>query len=265
MESFKCPTRPNCPARPTSQNQLEQQKILVQKMQLHREEKNAGFTIIEILIAVAMAAMILSAVYGAYHTIVKTTMNYSKVSDVYQTARITLDTLAKEIGGSYQPLFGEDGKMFVGIDEWYGGLENDSLSMVTTTSILGGEEWIGYDSFEVKYYLGRGSDDGFLFMETSPYFDLEEPFGKIKEVILAENIRSLDFKYFNGIDWVDTWGGEEATASAGESDEEMPILPYGVRITISIGVKGDKAPKKFSVVTSLPMTPRPEEEEEIEE
>jgi prepilin-type N-terminal cleavage/methylation domain-containing protein len=230
-------------------------------MQPHREEKNAGFTIIEVILAVTMAAMILSAVYGAYHMIVKTTMNYSKVSNVYQTARITLDTLAKEIGGAYQPLFGEEGKMFVGADEWYGGMENDSLGIVTTTSIKGEEEWIGYDSFEVRYYLGRGTDNGFLFMETSPYFDLEDPFGKREEVILAENIRSLDFKYFNGIDWVDTWGGEEATAAAGESDEEIPILPYGVKITISIGVEGEKKPKRFSVVTSLPMTPRTEEEE----
>lgn len=230
-------------------------------MQTAREDNTSGFTIIEILIAVTMGAMILGAVYGAYHMIVKTTMNYSKVSDTYQTARITLDTLAKEIGGAYQPLFGEEGKMFTGSDEWYGGMENDSLSMVTTTSIQGEEEWIGFDSFEVKYYLGRGTEDGFLFMESAPYFDLEEPFGKREEVILAENIRSLDFKYFNGIDWVDTWGGEEATATVDESDEEMPVLPYGVKITISIGVEGDKTPKKFSVVTSLPMTPRPEEEE----
>jgi prepilin-type N-terminal cleavage/methylation domain-containing protein len=236
-------------------------------MQLRGEGKNSGFTIIEILIAVAMGSMVLAAVYGAYHMIVKTTRNYSHVSNTYQTARIVLDTLAKEIGGAYQPLFGEEGKMFVGVDEWYGGMENDSLSMVTTTSIQGEEDWIGYDSFEVKYSLGRGTDEGFLLMETSPYFNLEEPFRKKEEVILADNIRSLDFKYYNGIEWVDTWGGEEAAAAAAEAEEDMPVLPYGVKITISIGMEGEKSPKRFSVVTSLPMTPRPleEEEEVIEE
>lgn len=234
-------------------------------MQINREERNAGFTIVEILIAVAMGAMVLAAVYGAYHTIVKTTMNYSKVSDTYQTARIILDTMAKEIGGAYQPLFGDDGKMFVGVDEWYGGMENDSLSLVTTTSIRGAEEEAGYDTYEVKYYLGRGSDNGLLFMKTTPYFNLEEPFGDVEEIILAENIRSLNFKFFNSIEWVDSWGGEESTETTGESEDELPVLPYGVKITISIGVEGEKSPKSFSVVTSLPMTPRLEEEEEIEE
>jgi len=209
-----------------------------------------------------MGAMVLAAVYGAYHMIVKTTMNYSKVSDTYQTARIILDTLAKEIGGAYQPLFGEEGKMFVGVDEWYGGMENDSLSMVTTTSLRGEEDWTGYDSFEVKYYLGRGTDDGLLFMETEPYFNIEEPFTDGEEVILAENIRSLDFKYYNGLEWVDSWGGEESASAEAEWEEELPVLPYGVKITISIGAEGEKKPTRFSLVTSLPMTPRPLEEEE---
>lgn len=234
------------------------------KMLLFREEENTGFTIIEILIAVAMGAMVLAAVYGAYHMVVKTTMNYSKVSDIYQTARVVLDTMAKEISGAYQPLFAEEGKMFVGEDEWYGGFENDSLSMVTTTSIMGAEDEAGYDTYEVKYFRGQGSDDGLLIMSTSPYFNLEEPFAEMEETILADNVRSLDFKYYDGTEWLDSWGGEESVVTSNESDEDLPILPYGVKVTVSIGLEGEKNPEKFSTVISLPMTPRKEEEENVE-
>ncbi|MFH1037079.1 MAG: prepilin-type N-terminal cleavage/methylation domain-containing protein [PVC group bacterium] len=218
-----------------------------------------GFTVIEILIAVALGAVILATVYGAYHMVVKTTMNYSSVSDTYQTARIVLDTLAKEISGAYQPLFAKKGKMFLGVDEWYAGLENDTLSMVTTTCIRGGEVETGHDTYEVSYYLGRGEDDGLLYMKMAPYFSLEEPFGEGEEVVMAENVRSLDFKYFDGTEWVETWGGEEPSAG----DEEAPALPYGVRITVSLGPPGEKAPARFSTVAYLPMTPRLKEEEEI--
>ena len=229
-------------------------------MEFDREVKNGGFTIIEILIAVALGAVILASVYGAYHMVMKTTMNYSRVSDIYQTARIVLDTVAKEISGAYQPIFSEKGEMFLGVDEWYAGLENDTLSMVTTTCLRGEEDEIGYDSFEVSYYLGKGRKDGLLYMKSAPYFNLEEPFQEGEEIILAENVRSLDFKYYNGMDWVEMWGGEEMAAE----EEAIPALPYAVRITISLGLEGEKALTRFSTVASLPMTPRLEEEEEEE-
>lgn len=231
-------------------------------MKVDREVKNGGFTIIEILIAVALGAVILATVYGAYNMVVKTTMNYSRISDIYQTARIVLDTMAKEISGAYQPLFAEEGEMFLGVDEWYGGLENDTLSMVTTTCLRGEEDEIGYDSFEVSYYLGKGRKDGFLYMKSSPYFNLEEPFQEGEEIILAENVRSLDFKYLKDPDekdWVEQWGGEEAVSL---EEEDPQILPYAVRITISLGLEGEKDLTRFSTVAPLPMTPRPEEEEE---
>jgi len=234
-------------------------------MKVDREVKNGGFTIIEILIAVALGAVMLATVYGSYNMVVKTTMNYSRVSDIYQTARIVLDTMAKEVSGAYQPLFAVEGEMFLGVDEWYGGLENDTLSMVTTTSLRGEEDEIGYDSFEVSYYLGNGRKAGFLYMKSASYFNLEEPFQEGEEIILAENVRALDFKYLKDPDendWVEQWGGEE-TASLEE--EDTSILPYAVRITISLGLEGEKELTRFSTVAPLPMTPRPEEEEEIEE
>ncbi|MDP8215234.1 MAG: prepilin-type N-terminal cleavage/methylation domain-containing protein [Candidatus Euphemobacter frigidus] len=230
------------------------------------QERNGGFTIIEILIAITLGAVVLASVYGAYYTVMKTTRNYSRVSDIYQTARIVLDTMAKEISGAYQPLFAEQGTKFLGKDEWYGGFENDTLNMVTTTCLRGEEDEIGYDSFEVSYYLGHGRQDGLLFMKTAPYFILEaeELFQEGEEIILAENVRALDFKYFDAEgEWVEAWEVEEENVA---EESEAPALPYGVRITISMGLEGEKETTRFSTVASLPMIPRMEEdEEEMEE
>ncbi len=226
-----------------------------------------GFTVIEVLIAVTLGAVILASIYGSYHMVVKTTANYSRISDVYQTARIVLDTMAREIGGAYQPLFAERGTMFRGEDEWYGGRENDVLRMVTTTFLQGGEEEIGYDSYEVSYYLGAGEKDGLLLLKMRPYFNLEEPFEEGEEIVLAENVRALDFKYFDGMEWMDSWlieePEEEEEAEEAETGEETPALPYGVKITLEIGLPG-KEPVRFTTTAFLPMTPRPEEEEETE-
>ena len=226
----------------------------------------AGFTVLEVLIAIALGSVLLASVYGSYIMVAKTTAKYNSVSDVYQTARIVLETMAREISGAYQPLFAEKGDMFIGEDEWYAGRENDSLSLVTTTLLQGGEEYPGYDSYEVSYYLGQGEDEGRLMMKASPYFNLEEPFEEGEETVLAENVRALDFKYYDGQVWREDWiwEGEEGDEGGEEAvDEEVPVTPYGVRISLEIGLP-EEEPVRFTTSAYLPMTPRPEEEEEEE-
>ncbi|KQC12533.1 MAG: hypothetical protein APR56_06335 [Methanosaeta sp. SDB] len=225
--------------------------------------RSAGFTVLEVLIAVALGSVLLASVYGSYIMVVKTTANYNRISDVYQTARIVLETMAREIGGAYQPLFAEKGEMFIGEDEWYAGRENDNLKMVTTTLLQGGEEHPGYDSYEVSYYLGQGEEEGRLMMRTSPYFNLEEPFEEGEEMVLAENVRALDFKYYDGLIWLDDWIWEGEEGEEEIVEEEAPVTPYGVRITLEIGLP-EGEPVRFTASAFLPMTPRLEEEEEGE-
>ncbi len=221
--------------------------------------RDGGFTVMEILIAITLGAVILASVYGSYHMVVKTTANYNQVSDIYQTGRIVLDTMAREISGAYQPLFAAKGEMFVGEDEWYAGRERDTLRMITTTSLQRGETQVGYDSYEISYYLGAGEQGGLLLMQTAPYFSLEEPFEEGEEIVLAENVRGLNFEYYDGMEWVKSWKWEEP---AGEGDgEEPPVIPYGVRIALAVGLPKEE-PVRFQTTAFLPMTPRPEEEEE---
>lgn len=225
--------------------------------------RSTGFTVMEVLLAITIGAVILATVYGSYHMVVKTTANYNRVSDIYQIGRIVLDTMAREIGGAYQPIFAEKGEMFLGEDEWYAGRESDTLKMVTTTSLQWSEEEVGYDSYEISYYLGAGEQDGLLLMKVSPYFNLEEPFEEGKEVVLAENVRALDFKYFDGMEWVESWRWEGPEEGEEEMEEEKPVLPYGVRIALEVGLP-EEDPVRFNTTAFLPMTPRPEEEEEEE-
>ncbi|MDP8237047.1 MAG: prepilin-type N-terminal cleavage/methylation domain-containing protein [Candidatus Erginobacter occultus] len=240
--------------------------MLKQRFKQPLPRRDGGFTVMEILIAITLGAVILASVYGSYHMVVKTTANYNQVSDIYQTGRIVLDTLAREISGAYQPLFAEKGEMFFGEDEWSAGRESDTLRMITTTSLQRSETEVGYDSYEISYYLGAGEKKGLLLMQAAPYFSLEEPFEEGEEIILAENVRALNFEYYDGMEWVKSWKWEEpAGQDGGEEDgEEPPVLPYGVRITLAVGLP-EEEPVRFHTTAFLPMTPRPEEEEEEEE
>ena len=78
--------------------------------------------------------------------------------------------------------------------------------------------------------------------------------------IIAENIRSLNFEYFDGLEWFEEW------IAASEENEEGPTgLPRAVRITLEIGLAEEEEPASFSTVAFLPMTRFEEEEEAVEE
>jgi len=213
-----------------------------------------GFTIVEILIALAIGAIVMTALYWAYTAVVGSMGNCRQVSDTYQTARVVLSNIRREISGTYQPLFAEDQLLFEGKDEWSRGLENDSLNLVSTTCQRGAEEEVGYDSFELGYYLGEGEDRGYLKMRRLPFYNLEEPFTEGEELTLAENVRSLDFKYFDGEEWKEEW-----------NPDEEDYLPLAVRITIGLGEKDDPNPRRFSTTAYLPLGGNREEEEAEEE
>lgn len=219
-----------------------------------QKKRQGGFTIVEILIALAIGAIVLSALYWAYTAVVGTMGNCRQVSDLYQTARVVLSNLRREISGAYQPLFAEDELLFEGRDGWSRGLENDSLNLISATCLKGAEEEVGYDSFELGYYLGEGSDSGYLKTRRLPFYNLEEPFTEGEELILAEDIRSLDFKYFDGEEWKEEWNPD------GED-----YLPLAIRITIGLGEEDDESPRLFSTTAYLPMGGNREEPKEEEE
>lgn len=212
---------------------------------------SSGFTIIEILLALALSGTVLGVLYAAYSAVTTSTRNYDSVSDIYQTARIVLGNMSREISGAFQPLYAEDEILFAGETKDYRGGAADRLSLVTTTCLRGGEEETGYDAYELTYYRGFGMKDGLLLMKRSPYYDPEEPFEEGEEVVIADHVRALDFAYYDGEDWLEEWDGE--------IEEKMP---RAVRITLGLAV-GEEGPlHSFSTVVHLPLAALTEEKEE---
>jgi len=213
----------------------------------------AGFTILELLIAAALTAVILSSVYWSFSTVVGSSRRYRTGSDAYQAARVVLGGLERELSGIYVPFYaGEDEddvkNLFLTDDLWAGGFESDRISFITTTFLRSGrEDTPGYDTWEISYY--REEDK--LMAKVAPCYSLDEPFEGGEEMILAEGVRSLDFKYYSPEEeaWQDEWDilEEEALPTAvkvtvgfGPSDEEEDVRRFSVAAWVPAG--GSKAP-----------------------
>jgi prepilin-type N-terminal cleavage/methylation domain-containing protein len=89
-----------------------------------------GFTLLEILIATTLTAVILTAVYGAYASNMETVQRARENGQLHQTARIVFDMMRKDL----QCALGEDLLGLVGENEEVDGKPADRLQVITAAS-----------------------------------------------------------------------------------------------------------------------------------
>lgn len=70
---------------------------------------SAGFTLVEVLVAVSMAAIVLTAIYGVFTSVSAAKTRLDADGEVYHCARVIFDRLGREIRGA-APAGGPNGK-----------------------------------------------------------------------------------------------------------------------------------------------------------
>ncbi len=196
----------------------------------HKSYLASGFTLIEVVLALTLSAVVLSIVYSAMHLSYKTSRKGEARMDRSQHIRTLVDRLVPVIHSAY-PLvqqIDEDRVLF------FSG-ESDSLGLVTAdvdkyrpdNSNLPGLRW-------VRFFV----DDEGLNMEESYFFNedvLEEEAGEI--FLVDPYVTNLEFEYYEIKEdesegtWLDEWDPD---------DEDLGILelPRAVRVYLTIEEEG---------------------------
>ena len=78
-------------------------------MQLKTKSPNSGFTIIELLVVVALSGIVMTAIYSAYYTQQKSYVTQGEVAEMQQNLRVGLFNLEREIRmAGYDPTGGAE-------------------------------------------------------------------------------------------------------------------------------------------------------------
>jgi general secretion pathway protein J len=204
----------------------------------------SGFTLVEVMISAAILALIVSMLYIAFASSVKTMEAGTEGGEIFRKAGVVLNRLAQEISCARLPSKEEDANAhyaFIGEDKTEEGVPQDSLTFISTALPLHGPS---RGIKQVGYYIAPDSetDKPALFMkeDTTPALDNSaENTGK--GMLLAEGIEGLDLTYYDsqGREWK-RW------------DTTTPIfakkLPQLVRIAIFF--KNDKG-ELLSLTTAV--------------
>jgi len=184
-----------------------------------------GFTLVEILIALAIMAMIVASTFTIFRSASKSWQKGETRSQRYQNARSAVSRISAEI--SQAVINSNELSKFTG--------DKNKISFISFVSTDSGI----FELSEVEYWLDGAKR---LLMRND---DIEPDYDSgtyDHSDILSDNVSELEFSYFDGSIWLDVWNSDEATGIG---------LPKAVKIKIRVEDKKAREGETFEVIARL--------------
>jgi general secretion pathway protein J len=222
-------------------------------MIVRRPKAARGFTLLEVMVAVAILAMVSVLIYGAFDGLSRGKKSLGRVNDRYHQGRAAISRISMELSSAFlsthQPLTEQQYRRIT-IFSGTRGSPADRIDFTSFSHRRLVRDSHETDQNEISYF---GSPDPNvsgkidLARRESPVIDLEPKRGGEVNV-LVEDIDSFDVKYLDATTglWTETWDTTQATGQLGR-------LPYEVKISLVLkgGVGGQ--PVTFSTKVAMPM------------
>ncbi len=171
-----------------------------------------GFTLLELLLALAVFSIVIAALYGtffaSYGAVTKLDDHLIKLHE----ARTAIGVLGREIESSIKS--GKAETISIKDRDLYGKSASE-VSLVTFSSLLPGAS-------RVSYFVEKTKDGHVLKKSMGPAWKDAEQFA---EAAVIEDVESFRVEVLHGDKWVGTWHGGSSSSEA-------------FRITISVDVGG---------------------------
>lgn len=183
-----------------------------------------GFTLVEILIALAILAMIVASTFTIFRSSSSSWQKGEKRSERYHNARVAIGKMSAEISHAVI----DEGKpgRFIG--------EKEDVRFISFVSAASGV----FELAEIGYWLDKNERVLMRNEDVDPDYDFST---QDYSDILADNISMLEFSYYNGTRWSDTW----------DSNSSEKNLPEAVKIKIEVEDRQNKEGETFEVITRL--------------
>jgi len=221
---------------------------------------HSGFTLIEILIAIFIFAVVLTTIYTSYTGTFRVVNETESQAEIYRMARIALERMLEDLESAYIPKREENPEsgegtlhpfQFVGEDMETKGRYADTLRFTSRAHInLSGEEQ-DPGTLEIGYYVKENDegDDFVLYRSERPVF--EEAFPVEEEtggLVLCERLVSVNFTYHEeNVEVRESWDSA--------SDASRDKLPKMVSISLEFVNGSDpEAPFRFMTSVALPVS-----------
>jgi prepilin-type N-terminal cleavage/methylation domain-containing protein len=212
------------------------------------ERLSAGFTLIEMMLAVAVLALILVMLAGSFHAVATSKVQAESHMAVDSASRAILAGMANEIRGAVQTAYLPSRVLLMGEVHGRGDQVLDSVSVSTlspghrrTLEDFGAEDTVTYTTVPNPSHPGW-----FLLLrnQNSSLLGIGTGIKRPAPALLAANLLSLRIRYFDGNTWSESWNSQRLPPGR--------QLPSEVRIELTTASRSG-APFSLATMVTLPM------------
>lgn len=190
-----------------------------------RSVRTHGFTLVEMMVAIVIFLLFISAVYGTYRAANRSIAMAEEQEDLMQTGRVLLERLHTELTCAMQPASSQTSEL-IGEDTEENAsnlLQADRITFLTTAHPAGSGTVAG-DVCRVSYMMGGDTpaEEPGLYVEVNRHAGLEMPDEQPERQLLSPLVVGLNVKYLpvDG-DWEPSW-------------QERTTLPLAVRVELTL-------------------------------
>jgi len=200
-----------------------------------------GFTLLEILVSVAITAIVLVLVYGSFSSSFTVSERISDEREFFRSARLTMSKVSSEIEAAYwREEMGET--LFNGSHSVIDGYSRDSLIFTSLSHYRFQSDSRESDLNRLAFRLEEDIEEDTVFFIHEEEFNLYSLTPKtVASYRLGEGFKGLQFRYYDGKEWQDHWDASHQKA-----------LPKAVEIEIILeDIKGRD--RMFTTKTTIGM------------
>jgi len=188
--------------------------------------RSRGFTLIEVLVVIAITAIVLSSIYGIFTSISRVKDRLDDDSETYHRARVIFDRLGREIHGAYYNARNRDSRLRGGVND-----ENNFFLELSTTAVSPlSIEGTGFSL--VSYVLEADPDsdqqDKILWRTERPLLTENQNDTAPRAMRLAPGIAFMQVRFYASGSWQENWD----SASAGLPE----LVEIELRVSATDGV-----------------------------
>ncbi|MBW1914669.1 MAG: type II secretion system protein GspJ [Deltaproteobacteria bacterium] len=195
-----------------------------QRLICNAHKKESGFTLLELLLAMALMSLVAASLYGTLNIGFKAKKSAEEAVEKSRTVLIAMELIRREVMSALPPT-GILAGQFLGTDETDSdGYDSDTILLHTSCN-KPGENETGCDIRKTEISLNTPDDSEEQNLIRSKTTNLLAPIVlEPVEEILCNKVRALNFRYFDGYYWQDEW----------DSIEQKNALPIAVEVTLEI-------------------------------
>jgi len=217
-------------------------------------DQRQGFTLIEILLAIFIFSVVLSAIYGSYAATFQVIDTVEKQATAYRQARIAMARITEDLESSYYSELITDREPFVGSEGELQGKRADSLRFISKAHLVFNDKELAAGKAQIFYEVREDEtgDELALYRHDTP----ELTIGSVEEsegLLLCDHLVEVLFTYF------DAEGNEQSSWDSADTDfmekKARERIPRMVAITLRFGnVSEPQDPYTFMTSVILPIS-----------